>query len=159
MNARETKLTRRRVLALTGGALGFLALGGMARAADAVPAYPDQAFEDKKEGDALKALFNGQTATPSDKVKLTAPEIAANGAVVPITVESTLPDVTRMFFLVPENPYPLVAEFILPKGTKPYVSNRIKMGKTSDVIAIVESQGKLFSATKSVKVTVGGCGG
>lgn len=159
MNMQQMRVTRRHMLALTGGALGMLVLGGVARAADDVPPYPEKAFEDKQEGAALKALFNGQTATASDQVKLTAPEIAANGAVVPISVESTLPDVTRVFLLVPQNPYPLVAEYILPKGTKPYVSNRIKMGKTSDVIAIVESQGKLFSATKSVKVTVGGCGG
>lgn len=150
---------RRRLLALAGSALGLLLSGGLARAAEALPDYPSQAFSAQKDAEALKLTFGGLTATPSAQVKLTAPEIAANGAVVPVTVESTLPNVTRIVFFVTANPYPLAAEFAIPPGTEAYVSNRIKMGKTSDVVAYVESGGKLYSATKNVKVTVGGCGG
>ena len=91
--------------------------------------------------------------------ELDAPEIAENGAVVPISVSSTLADVTSIAILVPENPFPLTAAYKIPAGTSPMVGNRIKMAKTSKVVAVVEAGGKLYSATKEVKVTVGGCGG
>ncbi len=96
---------------------------------------------------------------PSDKVKMDAPEIAENGAVVPISVTTTLADVTSISFLVSENPVALVASYKIPAGTLPNVANRIKMAKTSNVIVVVEAGGKLYSANKEVKVTVGGCGG
>lgn len=158
MNTSPLNLERRRLLVMAGGALGLIATAGLARAGD-IPAYPVAAFDAKKEDEALKDVFGNNTVTPSDKITLTAPDIAENGAVVPVTVESTLPKVTRIAFIAPANPYALVADFIIPDGSEAYVSNRIKMGKTSDVIAIVESDGKLYSAKKSVKVTVGGCGG
>jgi sulfur-oxidizing protein SoxY len=120
--------------------------------------YPEDAFKQKSEADAIKSLY-GKTAEPSDKVKLDAPEIAENGAVVPISVSTTLADVTSISFLVSENPNALVASYKIPSGTVPTVANRIKMAKTSNVIAIVEAGGKLYSATKEVKVTLGGCGG
>jgi sulfur-oxidizing protein SoxY len=120
--------------------------------------YPEDAFKQKSAADAIKSLY-GKTAEPSDKVKLDAPEIAENGAVVPISVSTTLSDVTSIAFLVSENPNALAASYRIPPGTLPNVSNRLKMAKTSNVIAIVEAGGKLYSATKEVKVTVGGCGG
>ena len=120
--------------------------------------YPEDAFKQKNEADAIKALY-GKTAEPSDKVKMDAPEIAENGAVVPIAVTTTLSDVTSISFLVAENPIALVASYKIPAGTVPGVANRIKMAKTSNVTCIVEAGGKLYSATKEVKVTVGGCGG
>jgi sulfur-oxidizing protein SoxY len=120
--------------------------------------YPEDAFKQKGDADAIKSLY-GKTAEPSDKVKLDAPEIAENGAVVPISVTSSLADVTSISILVSENPYALAASYRIPAGTIPGVANRIKMQKTSNVIAIVEAGGKLYSATKEVKVTVGGCGG
>ena len=88
-----------------------------------------------------------------------APEIAENGAVVPISVTTTLADVTSISFLVSENPVALVASYKIPAGTIPNVANRIKMARTSNVIVVVEAGGKLYSANKEVKVTVGGCGG
>ena len=96
---------------------------------------------------------------PSDKVKLDAPEIAENGAVVPVSVSTTLADVTSISFLVADNPNALAASYRIPPGTMPSVANRLKMAKTSNVTAIVEAGGKLYSATREVKVTVGGCGG
>jgi sulfur-oxidizing protein SoxY len=120
--------------------------------------YPEDAFKQKTDADAIKSLY-GKAAEPSDKVKLDAPEIAENGAVVPISVSTTLADVTSISFLVSENPNALVASYKIPSGTVPTVANRIKMAKTSNVIAIVEAGGKLYSATKEVKVTLGGCGG
>jgi len=120
--------------------------------------YPEDAFKQKSDADAIKSLY-GKTAEASDKVKLDAPEIAENGAVVPISVSTTLADVTSISFLVAENPNALVAMYKIPAGTVPAVANRIKMAKTSNVIVVVEAGGKLYSATKEVKVTVGGCGG
>jgi sulfur-oxidizing protein SoxY len=120
--------------------------------------YPEDAFKQKSDADAIKALY-GKAAEPSDKVKLDAPEIAENGAVVPITVSSALPDVTSISILVSENPNALAASYRIPAGTLPSVASRLKMAKTTNVIAIVEAGGKLYSTTKEVKVTVGGCGG
>ena len=159
----ETVDTTRRLI-LKGAAV--LALIGMAGIRfDLTPAfaaandkYPEDAFKQKNSDDAIKALY-GKTAEASDKIKLDAPEIAENGAVVPVAVSSTLPDVTSISILVAENPNALIASYRIPGGTIPNVANRIKMAKTSNVIAVVEAGGKLYSASKEVKVTVGGCGG
>src|SRR4249920_906712 len=138
--------------------LGNLPFGLAPAFAAANDKYPEDAFKQKGDADAIKALY-GKTAEPSDKVKMDAPEIAENGAVVPIAVTTTLSDVTSISFLVAENPIALVASYKIPAGTVPGVANRIKMAKTSNVTCIVEAGGKLYSATKEVKVTVGGCGG
>lgn len=138
--------------------MGFpFAATGLAFAADAKD-WPANAFTAKGEADALKDLY-GKTAEASDKVTLDAPEIAENGAVVPVSVGSTLPNVTAIAILVLENPNTLAAAYKIPEGTEASVSNRLKMAKTSKVVAVVESGGKLYSASKEVKVTVGGCGG
>jgi sulfur-oxidizing protein SoxY len=152
---------RRMILkgAVAGGLAG-LALGNFpfpAYAADAKE-WPQNAFKQKNEADVLKALY-GKSAEPSDKINLDAPEIAENGAVVPIAVASTLPKVTGIAILVLENPFTLAAAYKIPAGTEASVSNRLKMAKTSKVVAVVESNGKLYSTSKEVKVTVGGCGG
>jgi sulfur-oxidizing protein SoxY len=120
--------------------------------------WPADAFKSKGEAETLKALY-GKSAEASDKVSLDAPEIAENGAVVPIAVSSTLPNVTGIAIMVLENPNVLAAAYKIPAGTQASVSNRLKMAKTTKVLAVVESGGKLYSATKEVKVTVGGCGG
>jgi sulfur-oxidizing protein SoxY len=154
--------TRRLILkgavavALTG--LGNIALDLGPALAAANDKYPEDAFKQKSDADAIKSLY-GKTAEPSDKVKLDAPEIAENGAVVPISASTVLTDVTSISFLVSENPNALAASYKMLPGTVPSVANRIKMQKTSNVTAIVEAGGKLYSATKEVKVTVGGCGG
>ena len=154
--------TRRLILKGAGSValagLGVISFRPAATFAAANDKYPEEAFKQKDDREAIKLLY-GRTAEPSDKVKLDAPEIAENGAVVPISVSTTLADVTSISFVVPENPNPLAAYYKLPPGTAPSVANRLKMAKTSNVIAIVEAGGKLYSATKEVKVTVGGCGG
>ncbi len=145
---------------------GAIALAGLTTVSFDLPSalaavndkYPEDAFKQKGDADAIKALY-GKTAEESDKVKLDAPEIAENGAVVPISVSTTLEGVTTISFLVAENPNALAASYQIPEGTLPSVANRIKMAKTTKVTAIVEAGGKLYSATKEVKVTVGGCGG
>ena len=145
--------------AVAGGRMASRRLArAQVRAADASK-WPKDAFGQKTEADAIKALY-GKSAEESDKVRLDAPEIAENGAVVPITVSSALPDVTAISILVPENPFPLTASYKkIPAGTSAMVGNRLKMAKTSKVVALVEAGGKLYSTSKEVKVTVGGCGG
>ncbi len=158
--------TRRTILkgAVAGGLAGLGLGAGLtipieAQAADA-PGWPTDAFKQKSQADVLKALYgDGKSAEVSDKVKLDAPEIAENGAVVPVSVASTLPDVTSISILVLENPYVLAASYKLGPGSAASVGNRLKMAKTTQVVAVVQSGGKLYSASKEVKVTVGGCGG
>ena len=129
-----------------------------AQAADA-KGWPAGAFKlQNDEAGVLKALY-GKTATVSDKINLDAPEIAENGAVVPIAVKSSLPKVTAMAIMVLNNPNTLTAAYRIPEGTEAMVANRLKMAKTSKVVAVVELDGKLYTASKEVKVTVGGCGG
>ncbi len=89
----------------------------------------------------------------------TAPDIAENGAVVPIGVASTLPNVTMVAIMVEKNPTTLAASFTLPAGTEPNIQTRVKMGQTSNVFAVVKSDGKFFMTSKEIKVTLGGCGG
>ena len=152
---------RRTILkgAVAGGlvGLGFGSFPFPVYAADAKD-WPAEAFKQKGEDAALKALY-GKTAEASDKINLDAPEIAENGAVVPIAVTSTLPKVTGIAILVLGTPNTQAAANKNPEGTQAAVANRLKMAKTSKVVAVVESNGKLYSASKQVKVTVGGCGG
>jgi len=125
----------------------------------AIAAYLEDAFAATEVSAALIGAEGSDQHTPSDQIKLKAPDIAENGAVVPVTVSSTLPNVESISIIATKNPSPLAATFQLSSLSVPYVSTRIKMGKTSDVIAVVKSGGKLYSATKEVKVTIGGCGG
>jgi sulfur-oxidizing protein SoxY len=143
-------------IALTGP--GIISLTTVPAIAAANDKYPQDAFRQKNAADAIKSLY-GRTAEPSDKIRLDAPEIAENGAVVPIAVSTTLADVTSISFLASENPNALAAVYKIPPDTLPSVANRLKMAKTCDVIVVVEAGGRLYSATKEVKVTVGGCGG
>ncbi len=147
--------TRRATLRLL-ALLGVAGIAGTARAA--APGWPEEAFRQKTEADAVKLLY-GKPFEASDKVTLEVPEIAENGAVVPISVSTELPGVTTISILVPENPFTLAASYTFPEGTLPSIGCRLKMAKTSNVIAIVEAGGKLYAATKEVKVTLGGCGG
>lgn len=148
-------LTRRTTLQLL-TLLGVAGMAGSARAA--APGWPEEAFHQKAETDAVRLLY-GMPFEASDKVTLEAPEIAENGAVVPVSVSTTLSGVTAISILVPENPFALTASYTLADGTMPSVGCRVKMAKTSNVIAIVEAGGKLYSTSKEVKVTLGGCGG
>lgn len=156
---------KRRLLlkcAMAAGAAGVAAGAGLisvpALAAAKPTEWPNDAFKQKNIDAATKALY-GQTAVKSDKIEMNVPTIAENGAVVPVSVKTSLPDVTSIALMIEGNPYALAASFNIPQGTLPYVSNRFKMRKTSDVIALVVSGGKLYSTSKNVKVTIGGCGG
>ena len=118
-----------------------------------------------KEAFAAKGLEASLTATgvsgasASDKIKIKAPDIAENGAVVPVKVSTTLANVEKISIFTEKNGTPLTAIFTLGKGAEAFVSTRIKMGKTSNVVAVVTAGGKQYSGQKEVKVTIGGCGG
>ena len=122
-------------------------------------AWPEKAFRSEAASGALNELFGTDQATPSSAISLEAPEIAENGAVVPLSVETTLENVQSVSIVVEKNPRPLAISFDIPPGTLPNVACRIKMGQTSQVMAVVKTDSGLYSASKEVKVTIGGCGG
>jgi sulfur-oxidizing protein SoxY len=116
------------------------------------------AFDTKNLQDTVKAL-GGSGATESKDIVITSPDIAENGAVVPVSVSSKLGKTESISILVEKNPNSLSAAFDIPGGTEPFVSTRVKMGQTSNVHALVKADGKYFYASKEIKVTLGGCGG
>ena len=144
-------------LVLKGG-VALAALAALPRALLAA-AWPDKAFAATEAEAAMSTLFGTDQATPSDQIDLKAPEIAENGAVVPVTVSTRLENVESISIVVPNNPRPLAASFEISPDALPEVSSRIKMGETSDVVAVVKTDTGLFRASKEVKVTIGGCGG
>ena len=141
------------------GATGIAISAGLLTPKAALAAWPKAAFEAKETNAALQASLGSSSTTESSDIKLKAPDIAENGAVVPITVTSNIASTESISIIVTENGTPLAATFNLGASTKGFVSTRIKMGKTSDVIAVVKAGGKLYSTSKNVKVTIGGCGG
>lgn len=122
-------------------------------------AWPKNAFDAKSVADALQALSGSSSTADSKDIVVEAPDIAENGAVVSVTVKSKLAKTEQISVLVPENANPLCASYLMTDGTDSFVTGRIKMRKTSDVIAVVKADGKLLTAKKPVKVTLGGCGG
>jgi sulfur-oxidizing protein SoxY len=151
---------RRKVLKTGSGAalLSALAAAGIITPGMALAEWNKGAFEAKNQADALKAI-GAATPTNSKDVQVTGPDIAENGAVVPVGVSTTLPNVTMVAILIEKNPNPLAISFNLPAGTESTVQTRVKMGQTSNVYALVKSDGKFFMASKEIKVTLGGCGG
>jgi len=153
--------TRRDVLKTSSGAsvLALLAAAGFVIPGPAVAAdWNKAAFEVKTVPEAFKALGAGAPATSADII-MKAPDIAENGAVVPIGIESKIPGTESIVVLIEKNPNPLAAAFDIPAGTETTVTTRVKMGETSNVYALVKANGKYFVAKKEIKVTLGGCGG
>ena len=148
--------TRRDALKTTGAFATLVSLGIVTQS-QAQAAVDRAGIEVKTLPEALKAV--GGTPATSDQVTVVAPDIAENGAVVPIGASSKLPNTTEIYLIVEKNPMPLSAGFIIPAGTAADVQTRLKMGQSSNVIAVVKADGKLYSATKETKVTLGGCGG
>jgi len=138
---------------------GLIVGGVMALPRLLFAAWPEKAFASKKREEALMELYGSKDVSTSDAVVLTAPDIAENGAVVPVSVSSSLEKVESIAIVVDNNPSPLTATFELGEGAVAEVSTRIKMGKTSNVLAVVKADGKLYGVEKEVKVTIGGCGG
>ena len=136
-----------------------LAVSSLTGARNAFAAIWNKAgFEAKTTADALKSL--GITgATASRDILITAPEIAENGAQVPVTITSKIANTQSISIVIDKNPFPLSSTYEFSNGADSYVSTRLKMGQTSNVVAIVKADGKFFSASKEIKVTIGGCGG
>jgi len=144
---------------LAAGAVGVAIGAGLLTPRAVMAAWPKEAFESSDLNTALSASMGSSDLSDSNKIKLKAPDIAENGAVVPVTVTSEIDGTSSIGIVVSKNATPLTATFNLGPTTEGYVSTRIKMGKTSEVIAVVKAGGKLYSARKEVKVTIGGCGG
>ena len=146
---------RRRLLQMS-AIVGLMASAGLMTQAEAA-AWNKAAFEAKSVDDVAKIL-GGATPTKSDAITLRAPDIAENGAVVPVGVETNL-KATELAILVEKNPSALAAMFIIPAGADAFASTRVKMGHTSNVFALAKVDGKWLMTSKEVKVTLGGCGG
>lgn len=154
--------SRRSALKGTGGAtiMALAASAGLFKADLALAEdWNKSAFDTKNLADTVKALGGTVAATESKDIAITSPDIAENGAVVPVSVGSKLGKTESIAILVEKNPNALSALFDIPGGTEPFVSTRVKMGQTSNVIALVKADGKYFYASKEIKVTLGGCGG
>ena len=150
---------RRNVLkgATGAGAVAVAVAAGLLKPTQ-VLAAPRSAFEAKDLAGAMSGL--GATgAAESKDITIKAPDIAENGAVVPVEVTSAIAGTSSIALIAEKNATPLVADFDLMGGTQPFISTRIKMGQTALVRAVVTAGGKNYTATKEVKVTIGGCGG
>lgn len=121
--------------------------------------WPQESFKSTTPGGALKALLGSDSTTPSDQIEMKVPEIAENGAVVPVSISTSLENVESISIVVKNNPRPMAATFEIPPGTLPKIASRIKMGETSDVMAVIKTSDGIYSASREVKVTIGGCGG
>jgi len=145
---------------LAGGVLTVAAGSGLLRPTVVMAAeWPKAAFDAKGADEAVKSLFGDSAASDSSAIKLTAPLQAENGAVVPVKVDASMPGVETIAIVVDKNPRPLASSVDLSGNATGYYSTRIKMGATSKVTAYVKAGGKLHTASTTVKVTVGGCGG
>jgi sulfur-oxidizing protein SoxY len=149
----------RRGLLKGAGALAALVVAGLLRPVAALAAaWNKDAFAAKSAADALKSLGT-PGAQASGEIVIEAPQIAENGAVVPIEITSNVPGTTSIALLVDKNPFPLVARFDFMEGALPFVKVNAKMGESSDVRVIATAGGKHYTATREIKVTIGGCGG
>ena len=143
-------MKRRSLLTL----LGLL----LAKPLSVLAAWNEQAFGAKTAADALKNI-GASAATPSKDIVIEAPQIAENGAVVPIEISSNIPGTTSIAVVIEKNPFPLAGKFDFKENALPFVKLNVKMGETSDVRVVAVAGGKQFVATREIKVTIGGCGG
>ena len=150
---------KRRTLLKGTVATGIAASAGMLIPQQVLAKWPSSAFEAKEVNAAITALAGSSDMQDSGDIAIKAPDIAENGAVVPVSVTSKISGTESISIIAAKNATPLTASFLMGKGAEGFVSTRIKMGKTSDVIAVVKAGGKLYTTKKEVKVTIGGCGG
>lgn len=150
-DARRSFNTRAALLA------ALWAAGWLPRAATAAP-WNARAFE-ARNLDELVRVLGGTEAGESGDILIIAPELAENGAVVPIQVSSSIEPTEAMALLVEKNPNAVAALYDIPEGTLPDIQTRVKMAQTSSVLALVRSRGRMFYAAREIKVTLGGCGG
>ena len=156
---------RRRDVLKTGGGASLLALvaaAGWLKPGEAyaqAAAWNKAAFETHSLDDTMKALGGGAPAQSKDIAFVSTPDIAENGAVVPIGVTSSIPRTESIAMLIEKNPNPLTAVLRISGGHRTGVTTRVKMGQSCNVYALVKADGKYYVASKEIKVTLGGCGG
>ncbi|MEI7841607.1 MAG: thiosulfate oxidation carrier protein SoxY [Gallionellaceae bacterium] len=153
----EVDLSRRNAMKKAGnlGLLGLLASIGLTP--NLAEAGLSAAAFDAKSLDAALDALGGLIATENAAIQITAPEIAENGTVVPVTVDCSLAQVEQISILVEKNPTILAAHFVISKRATGFVNTKIKMAQTSNVIALVKANGKFYRTSKEVKVSAGGC--
>lgn len=147
-----------RTLALGGAYVATFAVGWLRPAQLLAAEWNRAAFDAKVLADALKNI-GATSAADSDKIQLKAPEIAENGAIVPVEITSRIPGTQTIYVIADKNPQPLVAIFDITAGLEPFISTRIKMGESSKIRVLVKAGGKFYVTSQEVKVTIGGCGG
>jgi len=145
-------------LAASAGIVATAVATGLTRSREVwAQVWNKSGFEAKAVAEALRSL-GATNATDSKDIVITAPDIAENGAVVPVEVTSRIPGTESISIIAEKNPFPLVATVELASGSEPYTYVRIKMGETSNVRVVVKADGRFYTAAKEVKVTIGGCG-
>ena len=155
----NTDMKRRVFLkaSLAAGAVGVVAGVGLLMPRAVLAAWNQAAFKAETVADAVKEGMGSDAMTDSAEVTIDAPDNPENGAAVPVKVISTLSGVQSIALLVEKNARPLCGVFHLGKRMKPEISIRVKVAESADIIAVVKSGDKLYSARKAVKVTIGGC--
>jgi sulfur-oxidizing protein SoxY len=154
---------KRRDLLQQGGGVTLLTLlaaaGWLSPREAAAQAWNKGAFETHTMDETMTALGGASPVPSKDIAFFSTPDIAENGAVVPIGVASNIQKTESIAILIEKNPNMLAAVFDIPAGTDPTLSTRVKMGQSSNVFALVKADGKYYVASKEIKVTLGGCGG
>jgi len=153
---------KRRVLlkgTFAAGTLGAIVATGLLTPRAVLAAWPQQAFSEKQIAAVLKELFGSDTTEESNQIKFEKPaDIAEDGSKVRVRISTSLPTPESISILAPKNPVTLVANFKLSKRSTGFAETNIKMGATGPLIAVVKSGGKLYTTSKEVQVTAGGCG-
>jgi len=143
---------------LTAKAVLALAAGWMLPLRTLAAGWNKEAFGSKTAADALRSL-GAAGGTESTAIAIEAPQIAENGAVVPVEITSNVPNTRSVAVVIEKNPFPLAARFEFSEGAVPYVKVNVKIGESSFVRVVAEAGGRHYSAAKEIKVTIGGCGG
>jgi sulfur-oxidizing protein SoxY len=162
MDARHFDQARRAALKKGGGVtlLALVAAAGWLRPEVArAQAWNKAAFDTRNMAETMQALGGGEPVQSKDILFFQTPDIAENGAVVPVGITSNIPKTESIAILIEKNPNMLAAVFDIPPGTEPSLTTRVKMGQSSNIYALVRADGKYYVAAKDVKVTLGGCGG
>jgi sulfur-oxidizing protein SoxY len=149
---------RRNLLKSAGAAAALIATGLLKPVLALAATWNKDAFAAKKAEEALKTI-GAAGAAPSSDIVIEAPQIAENGAVVPVEITSKIAGTSSIAVLIDKNPYPLVAKFDFMEGALPFVKVNVKMAETSEVRVVAAAGGKNYLATREIKVTIGGCGG
>lgn len=158
------EISRKRRLFLKGsmsaGTVGLAISAGLITPSLVMAEWPASAFKAEKAEDSIKNLYGSNDAAESDKITVKAPEVAENGAVVPVSITIDMTGIESVALISSNNARPLTSSYdFLDPAVAGFVSTRVKMGKTGDLVAVVKAGGKLYTAKTSVKVTMGGCGG